>query len=314
MSSDNPQSAEPGELSVDSAAAVFTTLLDPPVEKEEEKVDTEIDPPVEKDVEPPEPVEEGDDAPFTIEVDGKQVTLTKEQIAEAYKNGLRQSDYTQKTMALAEQRKAAEAEAQKAFEERQTYATSLQKMAAQLEGAIQQQEKIDWNALLDSDPVEFLKQKHLYDQRQVALQKNQQEMTVLSRRAQAEQTQAHQSHLRTQQDELLAKLPEWKDESKAKSERESLKTYLQEQGYEPKDIDAISDHKAVILSRKAMLYDQMMAKASAAAKKVQNLPTKVERPGVSTERNPLDGRMKAMKRLEGSGSVEDAAALFSSLL
>lgn len=318
MSTDTPSEGS-GELSLDAAADAFSQLL-APVEAQDEtpKVDTEIDPPKEpeadKEADEPNANEEGADAPITVEVDGKQVTLTKEQIADAYKNGLRQSDYTQKTMAVAEQRKAAEAETRKAQEERAAYSQNLQKMAAQLDAVIEQQEKTDWNALLESDPVEFLKQKHLYDTRQAARQKVQQETAELQKRIQAEQAEAFKSHLAQQQEQLLAKLPEWKNEAKAKSEREALKTYLQEQGFESKDIDAIADHRAVILSRKAMLYDQMMAKASAAAKKIQNAPTKVVQPGSSTETNPLDGRTRAMQRLQKTGSVDDAAAVFAGIL
>ena len=309
--SDNP-SGESGALTIDGAAKEFAAMMDPPIE-DEPKVDTEIDPP-KKPEEEPNAQEEGDDAPITLDVDGKQVTLTKAELAEHYKNGLRQGDYTQKTMALAEQRKTAEAETLKAQQERHTYAQNLGKMAAQLEGALEQQAKIDWSALLESDPVEFLKQKHLYDQRQAALQQNQREQHDLAQRSQAEQAEALKTHLATQQGYLLVKLPEWKDEAKAKSERESLKAYLLKEGYEEKDINAITDHRAVVMSRKAMLYDQMIAKANVAAKKMQNLPTKVERPGVSAETNPLDGRNKAMQRLAKSGSVEDAAAVFATLL
>ena len=314
MTTDTP-SGESGPLTLDGAAAAFSQLLDPPKEDDAPAVDTEVDPPAEAEKDPePNEAGEGDDAPFTIEVDGKQVSLTKAEIAEAYKNGLRQSDYTQKTMAVAEQRKAAEAETQKALQERQTYAANLQKMAAQLEGAIEQQAQIDWNALLESDPVEYLKQQHLFSQRQAALQKNQQEAASLQERTQAEQNQAKANYLRTQQEELLVKLPEWRNDVKAKSERDALKTYLKNEGYDDEAINAISDHKAVILSRKAMLYDQMMTKAKAAAQKVATLPQRVERPGTTTERNPMDGRTRAMQRLAKSGSVEDAAAVFSSLL
>jgi len=312
---DTPQ-GEPGDLTLDSAAAAFSALINPPDKDETTKVDTEVDPP-----EPEKPAEsnaidEGGDAPITIEVDGKQVTLTKAQLADAYKNGLRQDDYTKKTMTLAEQRKAAEAETSKAQQERQTYAQNLVKMAAQLEGAIQAQDKIDWDALLTQDPVEFLKQKHLFDQRQAALQSNQQEQQKLAQQFQAEQAEGLKTHLLKEQQALLAKLPDWKDEAKAKSERDALKAYLsKEYGYDESAINGITDHRAVILGRKAMLYDQMMAKAQAAAKKVQNLPTKVERPGVSNvERNPLDGRSAAMQRHSKVGSVESAAAVFSSLL
>ena len=322
MSTDTP-SGESGDtaLTIDGAAQAFAELIEPSAKAEpEQKVDTEIDPPKKKESEAeeveaePNAAEEGADAPITIDVDGKQVTLTKAELAEHYKNGLRQADYTRKTMEAADTRKAADAELHKAQQERATYAQNLTKMAAQLEGALQQQSNIDWDALLNADPVEYLKQQHLMQQRQAALNQNQQEQNKVAQAFQTEQANQHRSYLSTQQDELLAKLPEWKDDAKATAERTALKAYLKEQGYDDAAINAVSDHKAVIMSRKAMLYDQMMTKAQAAAKKVSNLPQKVERPGVATERNPLDGRNAAMQRHAKSGSIESAAAVFANLL
>lgn len=308
-------------LTIDGAAQAFADMIDPPEPQEAEtKVDTELDPPKKKEGESEEPdaepnaAEEGADAPITIEVDGKQITLTKAEVADAYKNGLRQADYTKKTMEAADTRKTADAEIQKVQQERQAFATNLTKMAAQLEGALQQQSHIDWDALLNADPVEYLKQQHLLQQRQAALGQNQQEQQKVAQAFQAEQATQHRSYLASQQQELLAKLPEWKDEAKAKTEREALKTYLKDQGYDDAAINSVSDHKAVLMGRKAMLYDQMMAKAQAAARKVSTLPQKVERPGVATERNPLDGRNAAMQRHAKSGSIESAAAVFANLL
>lgn len=323
MSAADTPSGESGDLTVDGAATLFADMIEPPPPKEEPiKVDTEIDPPKKKE-EPAEPEaepeaepnaqEEGDDAPITITVDGKQVTLTKAELADAYKNGLRQTDYTKKTMEAADTRKAAEAEVQKAQQERATYAQNLTRMQAQLEGVLQEQAKIDWDKLLEADPVEFLKQKHLFDQRQAALQTNQQQQQRVQQQIQSEATQAKQARLATEQQELLAKLPAWKDSAKATVEQKAIREFLKEQGYADAELD-IHDHRAVLLSRKAMLYDQMMSKAAAAAKKVEHLPTKVERPGVSREANPLDGRNKAMQRHAKSGTLESAADVFTSLL
>jgi hypothetical protein len=139
-----------------------------------------------------------------------------------------------------------------------------------------------------------------------------QEQQHLAARWQAEQAEQMRAYVQSQQQELLAKLPEWKDESKAKAERDAIKTYLQEQGLNDAQINNITDHRVVVISRKAMLYDQMMSKAQAAAKKVAQLPQKTERPG-GGEVNALDGRTAAMKRLGQTGSVRDAAAVFASL-
>ena len=305
-------------LTTDSAVDVFKALLDSPVEEtqveaEPEKEEAEApEVEVEDSQEEPAEVDEADDSPITIEVDGKKVELTKAELADYYKNGLRQKDYTQKTMEVSEQRKAAEAETQKALQERAAYAQNLQKMAAQLEGALEEQSRIDWDALLQSDPVEYLKQQSIAQKRQAALNQNFQQQRQLQEIAQAEQQKAFIQTLQDQQEQLLAKVPEWKDAKKASADKAAIRDYLLDQGYDKTAIESVADAKAIVLARKAMMYDQMIAKASAAAKKVSTLPTKVERPG--NGRTAVDQRTSAFQRLSKSGKVEDAAAVFRSIL
>lgn len=320
-------------LSTTQAGAAFAELLDPVVEKKEPEVPTQSDAEKAAAAAKENAVEEGADADpapedsetVTVLVDGKPVELTKAQIAEAHKNGLRQADYTRKTMEVSEQRKAAEAETNKAREERQQLAQALQRSQVQLEGALQEQNQINWQALLDSDPVEYLKQQHLAQSRQAALQQNFQQQQYLSAQAKAEQDASLASHLQNQREQLLAKIPEWKDEAKQKAGTAEIANYLMDMGF-PKgavlgEFDAsgrqishgITDHLPIVLARKAMLYDQMIGKASAAAKKVASLPQRVERPS-GGESQGLDRRATAYQRLSKSGSVNDAAAVFSSLL
>ncbi|WP_218568836.1 hypothetical protein [Pseudomonas sp. BGI-2] len=225
----------------------------------------------------------------------------------------RQSDYTKKTMEASEQRKNADAAVQQAQQERQEYHSKLERMAAQLEGALEQQSQIDWNALIESDPVEYLKQQQLFQQRQALYQQNTQERQKLAQQFQTEQAQAHQSYLAKQQEDLLAKLPDWKDDAKAKAEKTAISEFLQKQGFEAEDISSIADHRHVLVARKAMLYDQIMANAKLQAKKVQEAPQRVVKPGVGESRH-IDGRSAASKRLEKTGRVEDAAAVFAQFL
>lgn len=307
------------DLSADQAAAAFSALLEPAEVVEKEKpVQTESDAEAEAKAEP-NAKEEGDDAEpedgetITVLVDGKPVELTKAQIAEAHKNGLRQADYTRKTQETAELRKTAEAETAKAREERIQYAQGLQRHQVQLEGALQEQGQINWQALLDADPVEYLKQQHLAQSRQAALQQNLNQQRHLKAQHEAEQAASREIHLTSQRETLLAKIPEWKDEAKHKAGIAELRSYLMDQGYAPEDMQNIDDHRAIVNVRKAMLYDQMIEKAKVAAKKVANLPQRTERPS-GGESQGLDRRSAAFQRLSKSGSREDAAAVFTSLL
>lgn len=320
MSMDTPASPESNaSLSVRDAAALFGGEPEEQQEQAEKATQAKVEPekaPEATQADPEaEKVEEAtpDAEKVTIEVDGKTVELTKAELADHYKNGLRQADYTRKTMEAAEQRKAADAEATKAREERARYAQGLSQAQAMLQAQLHEQSQIDWQQLLETDTVEYLKQQHLHNQRQARLQAVQREQHDLYAKHQAEQAEQMKAFLRTQQEELLAKLPDWKDSAKATAEKSAIKEYLMSQGLEEAQIDNITDHRVVLLSRKAMLYDQMMSKASAAAKKVSSLPQKVEKPG-GGEPNPTDGRTSAMKRLAQSGSVRDAAAVFERLL
>ena len=318
---DNP-SQEPSNAPLDtqSAADAFVNLFDAPPEPDKTPEALEAETLAELTKKPASAVEdvevevaEPDDSKVTIEVDGKTIELTKAELADAYKNGLRQADYTQKTMAVAEARKTADAETAKATQERNAYAANLHKMAAQLDGALEQQKQIDWDALISADPVEAMKQQHLMQKRQAAFQDTLQQIQTIDAQNQAEKSKQDATYRATQQQELLAKLPDWKDPAKSSAESAAIKAFLQSSGFDEAAINGITDHRAVLLARDAMMYRQMMGKAQAAAKKVQAIPQRVVRPGVA-ESGKSDGRSAAMQRLSKSGSVNDAADAFKAFL
>jgi hypothetical protein len=316
------QDSSNAPLDSNSAADAFANLMSPPevAEKSAEALEAEaldeLTKPnkAEPEADPVDPDASAlDDEKVTVEIDGKMIELTKAQIAESHKNGLRQADYTQKTMAVAEARKTAEAETAKAHSERNQYAQALQRNAMQLEAALEQQSRIDMDALIANDPVEAMKQQLLFQKRQAAYQETQQQLNAVNQQVQAEQQEQTRNFQAAQQQELLAKLPQWKDPAKAAAESSAIRSYLKETGFDDASLNNINDHRAVLMARKAMLYDQMMSKATAAAKKVQALPQKVVRPGVG-DSPQLDGRSAVMQRLNKTGSMSDAAAAFASIL
>lgn len=319
--SDNP-SSESTALSAAEAKSAFASIISTDAEvkpKQEAKVETaepteeELASAVESEEEAQDNAQEEGASKFTIKVDGKDVELSESDIAEAYKSGLRQSDYTKKTMEAAETRKVADAEIAKARQERNSYAEKLQEQTVILQNALEQQNSIDWQQLLDNDPVEYLKQQHLYQQRQTAYQTAQQEAAYIKQQQKQEDAKNFDQYVTNQHEELVAKIPAWKDEAKAKTEKIAIRDYLKNSGFDDGEIGRVSDHRSVILARKAMLYDQVMKKAQAAAKKVQTAPQRVERPGNGASQN-VDQRSSAFQRLNKSGSVNDAAAVFASLI
>ena len=146
-----------------------------------------------------------------------------------------------------------------------------------------------------------------------ALQQNYAEQQRVQTAIQADRQTALEAHLVEQQRIIAAKLPEWKDEQKATAEKTAIRDYLIKQGFEAAELSNVTDARSVLMARKAMLYDQMVVKAAAAAKKVATLPNKAERPG-GGESQTLDRRDAAFQRLSKSGRVEDAASVIAGLL
>lgn len=306
---DNPTTES--SLTPADAASIFANL-DTPVEapSKEDKVETEIVEAVEEAVEVESEETQEEDPIVTVKIDGKDVEVKLSELKNGYS---RNADYTRKMQAVAEQRRTADADIQKAQQERQTYANNLQRLQIQTEAALQERQGIDWAALLKSDPVEYLEQRRIAEEQQAKLAQIYGEQDNVQQQDAQELKQRQAVFLADQRDQLLAKIPAWKDEAKAKTEKAALRDFLVTEGYEPEMIDNLADSRYVVTARKAYLYDQMMAKASAAAKKVSTLPTRVERPGTG-ESQSLDKRSSAFQRLSKSGRVEDAGALFSSLI
>ena len=309
-------------LNIDQAASLFNDALLPP--KEDKPQESDEDKALIAAIAEPEASQEpaADEATegdtlVTVKIDGqdRQVPLSEVlkgyQLAKASTERFEEASHT-KREAEALALKAREEQAA-TVQERQTYGQNLARMAAQLEGALQEQGKINWQELLDTNPTEYLRQQLLANQRQGQLQQNYAEQQRVSAIEQADRLTQVQTHLAQQHEKLQKMLPDWKDESKAKTEKAALREYLGKQGYETQLVDNLADARTVILARKAMLYDALIEKAAVATKKVGTLPPKVERPGTGQVQQ-LDKRAAAYQRLSKSGKVEDAASLFSSLL
>lgn len=176
---------------------------------------------------------------------------------------------------------------------------------------------IDWNKLRETDPAEFSAKKTELAERQAhinSLKQNAIAAYQQSAQKQAEEQRAiHQQFLQEQQTLLMTKLPEWKDAKVASAEKQQIAQYLVDQGFTNEDIASASDHRMILLARKAMLFDKGQDKAEVVKKKVLTIP-KVMKPGApkSPEQNKQAHKNEARARLRKSGSLEDALAYLRS--
>ncbi len=108
-----------------------------------------------------------------IEIGGKKVAMPKSIAAEIKAGTMRNADYTQKTQAVAEERRAVEAERARVREEAQRNQQYMKEVARvhALDDQLEQLKALDWNKLSDEDPVSAQK---LHFQYQALQQQRQQ--------------------------------------------------------------------------------------------------------------------------------------------
>jgi hypothetical protein len=245
---------------------------------------------------------------FTVKVDGKEVDVTLEELQKGYS---RTQDYTRKTQQIAEVRKQTEAELQEVRAEREQYAQLLGALQAQVQQAAQPQ--VDWDRLYNEDPIEWVRQREVMRENQekaAAIQSEQQRLAQLSQR---EQLQQREALLAQEQEALVAAIPEWKDAKKAQAEKAMLVQFGQKIGFTPDDLKNVVDHRAVVMLRKAALYDQMMSKRGQ-IKPVTNNGPRPAKPGAAGRVSSNTEAMRAQQRLAKTGRVDDAADAIYKLL
>ena len=329
---DNPTTG--AGMTVSEAATVFSKILDredgkPEPEKQEQPSDTSEEEADEtssaSDETPDEEPDEGDEdgadeedgsdeeeedgpatpdtAEVTVEIDGKPQKVTVQELKNGY---LRQADYTRKTQALAEQRKALEPEFAQVREERAHYAAILPALAQQLQ-ELQQAQAPDWDRLWAEDPIEWVRQKSIAEERGKRIEAAKAEMARLQQTTQTEQVRALQEHVNGQRELLQQLLPEARDKAKWDDLRPKLREYARELGFSEDEVKQAYDARAIVAMVKAMRYDELTK-----AKPRPNTP-KAPTPAPAQAATPQRRHTelgKARMRLAKTGRVSDAAEVF----
>lgn len=243
--------------------------------------------------------DDGDKPEQLVEIDGEQLTL--EEVKLGY---LRQSDYTRKTQAVAEQRKAAE-------EERQYFASSLNSILTAVGADIQRFEGVDWERAAAENPDQYRQAKAAYEQSRQLFDGIRHQTEDFVQRTK----QAQEAALKAQAKESVAILktaiPGWSNELYAQ-----IGEYAQKElGFEPGEFNNIADHRAIRSIWKAMQYDR--GRKVATEKTVKVAPTRTLSDKKAAEVKIVQNRkqnQKARERLRETGKIDDAVALLANRL
>jgi len=245
---------------------------------------------------------------FTVKVDGQEVEVTQEELINGYS---RQQDYTRKTQELSQQRKTIEQQQAELAQRDAIYSQLLPKMEAQLKGELANEP--DWNTLYEDDPVGYVREKQLWDEKKEKLSAVSAEQQRLQQEALVKQQQQIAQFVEYGNQKLLEIIPEWQNQEVATKEKLAISEYaVNTLGYTPQEIQQVYDYRALLGLRNAWLNSKTVEATK--KKPTQKAPARVARPGTTNRPKTTTPVKRAKQRLAKTGKTSDAAKVFEQLI
>jgi len=242
------------------------------------------------------------DSTYKVKVAGQELDVTLDELKNGYS---RDADYRRKTEELSYDKKQFVSESEK---QRQDYSSKLNELN-QLMSVAQQQlnteiNSVDLEKLYEEDPTEAARIEH-------RLRRKQEKLNSAMAKTQSEQNKQFESFLSDQKNKLVTKLPEFSDPDKASKLKSSMKTILNNYGFNDQEISQVYDHRIIMLVNDAMKYRNMQNSKPNLAKKISK-PGKVFSSGVKKDKADLNftKRKEKLNRLKKTGNIKDATSIF----
>lgn len=311
------------ELDVGGAASAILGLMgddsgseqeQPEIQAESNDSEAESDDYEESDeseVEQEDEQEEQEQPRYRVKAAGEEREVTLEELIKSYQLG---TDYTKKSQAVAEERKAVEAERQRIEEAkmlRDQYAQRLQLIEQMLN---QPQQEEDLAYLKENDPIGYAVKVAEMSQREKQLAAVQAERQRIQAQQMQEQQQSLAQRVQQESQKLAEIIPEFVDPKKGEAIRRDLREFGMKVGFSEEELGSIYDSRHVLTLWKAMQYDKLQSAKPGITKRVAEAP-KVIKSGVARPNEIQSEEVKKLKqRARNSGRVADAAAVFERFL
>ena len=252
-------------------------------------------------------IQENSEEPvYTVTVDGTDYEVTQDELIQGYQ---RNADYTRKTQELAVEKQQSSEFVERSKKDVEAKLAQLTQLNQAAQAQLQEEyANIDFEKLYDEDPVEAARLEH-------KMRKKHEQLAQVQQQTQQLQTQEFQKYLEEQQKQLNIKLPELSHPEKGQQFKKQMRDYLSSVGFNAQEIDSVYDHRYVMLVRDAMSYRNLQKAKPQIKKKAVNAP-KVVKSGVSKSKGQqqAEAKRQQLSKLRKSGSVQDAAKLFRSLV
>ena len=247
-------------------------------------------------------IQQEHDSTYKVKVAGQELDVTLDELKNGYS---RDADYRRKTEELSYDKKQFMSESEK---QRQNYSSKLNE-ANQLLSVAQQQLQTEINSsdlerLYEEDPTEAARIEH-------RLRRKQEKLNQAMEKTQSEQRKQFEGFLSDQKKQLASKMPEFSDPAKASQLASSMKSTLNNYGFNDQEISQVYDHRIVMLVNDAMKYRKMQNSKPNLAKKITK-PGRVFSSGVKKDKAEINltKRREKLSRLKKTGNIKDATSIF----
>jgi hypothetical protein len=286
------EATEDSEEALDEADTYDSDETDEEVEDEDEEQDQEV---------------AGQEELYTVKVDGQEVEVSLSDLKQSYSG----QAYIQRGMQdAAAQKKQAEQVYQALLQEREQMSTLLNQLNS---GEMLTAPKPPNKDLLKTDPIGYMEQKAAYDDAKAEFD-NQQAAIAQAQVQQAQQMQyAQEANLQQEMSKLAQVIPDFADPDKGGRLKEDLVSYGTRLGYSAAELGGVTDHRAIVVLHKAMLFDKLQASKGKAVEKASNARPVVKPGAKKSSRTTSQKRAKDVQaRMKKTGSVDDVASFLLS--
>lgn len=268
----------------------------------------------------PQPSAPTDDTPndedervVTVKVDGVPTEFT---IGELKRNASSQAHNTQRAQALTEKEKLLEPAIRQRVESE--YATKVAEYDQGLQQIIAALEKIngepDWvQRRKELPPEEFLKQKADWEASKAELDQVKRHQQEVADQAAQAQAKAFQTWRQSEQDKLLAAVPEWSDKEKLGTEHKKMLAAALAYGFAEEHVRGIVDHRLLLLLRDATRWRELKREPNPQARP-KTSGIKTAHPGTPDRPRPNAAYEKKVERAAKTGRQRDAMDAIADLI
>jgi len=246
-----------------------------------------------------------------VKIDGEESTVSLNDLRKSYQL---EGHVTKKSMALAEEMKAFEQEADSA---RQNYATALNQAGALVQTLEQEMlstfNNLDWQGLEQTDPGRYAAERQKYGERYQQVEqikaKVNSDLAQLKQQV-VEKQEAEMAQLKqAEAQEFFAKVG-WDTPEKRESNGAVLHDYLTDFGFSPEEVAQAADHRLLVLAEKARKFDELSKGKKIAEKRVKKAP-KITKPGAKPNKRDQErvSRENAKKKFLQQGTTDALAKL-----